>query len=253
MEERPEAEFIPLEGNSFRFECHKGLRCWTRCCRALNLHLTPYDILRLKKRLGMKSGEFLDRFTDIKMEFPNPFPRVILKMKDEKERRCPFVTDAGCSVYEDRPSACRIYPLARASTKVQGEDRVRERYYIVKESHCLGLDESQREWKVAEWVKNEGLLYYFKMNDHWMEIVTDYKNLKHVEGLKEKMRIFYIASYDMDRFRELVFDKRFLRRFQIEESVLKDMDSDEDAFLNFSTDWLLYIFYGRRSSLFKTS
>ena len=47
----------------FRFACSPGVACFNACCRDLNQSLYPYDILRLKKRLKLPSGEFLERYT----------------------------------------------------------------------------------------------------------------------------------------------------------------------------------------------
>ena len=31
------------EGSRLRFDCHPGLACFTRCCRDVNIFLSPYD------------------------------------------------------------------------------------------------------------------------------------------------------------------------------------------------------------------
>ena len=36
----------------FKFKCHKDVKCFTKCCRGINIILTPYDIIRMKNRLG---------------------------------------------------------------------------------------------------------------------------------------------------------------------------------------------------------
>ena len=41
--------------NRFKFRCHKGVDCFTKCCRGINIVLTPYDIIRLKNRLQLSS------------------------------------------------------------------------------------------------------------------------------------------------------------------------------------------------------
>jgi hypothetical protein len=45
--------------SKFRFSCHPGVPCFTNCCRNMNIILTPYDIIRLKNRLGLTSDMFL--------------------------------------------------------------------------------------------------------------------------------------------------------------------------------------------------
>ncbi len=52
-------EHQPLEANEvFRFHCHPGISCFTDCCRQLELALTPYDVLRLKRRWGLPRATF---------------------------------------------------------------------------------------------------------------------------------------------------------------------------------------------------
>ena len=42
-------------------------------------------------------------------------PVVSLRFNDSNDLACPFVTEAGCSVYPARPGSCRTYPLPGAS------------------------------------------------------------------------------------------------------------------------------------------
>ena len=41
--------------STFKFKCHPNVKCFTKCCRGINIILTPYDIVRLKNRLGLSS------------------------------------------------------------------------------------------------------------------------------------------------------------------------------------------------------
>ena len=103
------------EGQTFCFECNPDMPCFNRCCRQLTLPLTPYDVMRLCRRLGMKSDVFLDNFAKLKTFPDSGLPIVMLNMLKDPDETCPFVTPAGCHVYEDRPSACRSYPLGRGT------------------------------------------------------------------------------------------------------------------------------------------
>ena len=139
----------PILDRRFRFACHRDMSCFTRCCANLNLVLTPYDVLRLKNRLHLSSAVFLDRYADSYVDEKYGVPVVKLKMNTDEARQCPFVSPEGCVVYEDRPSACRLYPLGRAASKIHEEQPAGEYYFMVKESHCLGFNE-KREWTVQE-------------------------------------------------------------------------------------------------------
>ena len=49
--------------DTFKFACHDKISCFNQCCRDVNIFLTPYDIIRLKNRLGMTSEEVLKKYT----------------------------------------------------------------------------------------------------------------------------------------------------------------------------------------------
>lgn len=51
------------ETKVIQFQCRKGISCWNKCCSNIDITLTPYDILRLKNRLEIGSGEFLQKYT----------------------------------------------------------------------------------------------------------------------------------------------------------------------------------------------
>ena len=97
----------PLGDSRFRFGCHAGVSCFNVCCRQLEMILYPYDIIRLKKRLGISSDEFLRQYTQLGQGAHPFFPAVMMRMADNPEQTCPFLGDEGCTVYEDRPTSCR--------------------------------------------------------------------------------------------------------------------------------------------------
>ena len=76
----------PVKDGKFQFSCHKGVPCFTDCCRDLRLILTPYDIIRLKNRLGLSSKEFLDTHTVSEFDTAMGLPTVLLKMKEDEIR-----------------------------------------------------------------------------------------------------------------------------------------------------------------------
>ena len=100
---------------TFTFSCHKNVKCFTECCRMLELALTPYDVLRLRLATGLTSGQLLDEYIIIEQDQGEPFPRLYLTMVDDGRASCVFVSAQGCTVYPHRPSACRAYPLGRLS------------------------------------------------------------------------------------------------------------------------------------------
>ena len=86
--------------NRFKFKCHPGVSCFTKCCRGINIILTPYDVILLKNRLGLSSEEFLAIYTEPHSMEKTDLPVVTLKLLDDGQKCCPFVRDDGGSVYQ---------------------------------------------------------------------------------------------------------------------------------------------------------
>jgi uncharacterized protein len=237
--------FEYLEDKTFSFNCHPGLSCFTECCRDLRLALTPYDILRLKNRLGLASTDFLDQYTTIKPGEHNGFPAVLLKMEENERRTCPFVTPLGCRIYEDRPGACRIYPIGRASSRTQGQDKAREFHFVVKEEHCLGFNQTKL-WTIELWSQDQGLRPYSFFNDKWTEIITHKGSLGSAETVSQKIQMFFMACYNLDQFRRFVFESTFLRRFNIPEERINSMKTDDEELLKLALQWLKFSLFGEK-------
>jgi hypothetical protein len=147
----------------FDFHCHAGVSCFTECCRELELALTPYDVVRLRMALGQSSQEFIDEYAVIEFTAEDLSPKVYLAMVDDGRASCPFVTPTGCRVYDDRPAACRTYPLARGASLPHNHE-VQEQFVIIHEAHCLGFAEP-RSQSVMAWLQEQDLDVYNHCND----------------------------------------------------------------------------------------
>jgi Fe-S-cluster containining protein len=238
--------FKPLTVNNFHFSCHKGIACFTECCAKLRLILTPYDILRMKNRLKLTSDQFLECYTDTILDNNSRFPMVKLKMRGDQEQACPFVTNYGCSIYEDRPEACRLYPVGRASAMVDGEKDARERFFMVAESHCRGFQE-KHTWTLNDWINHEGVKEYSSMNDQWLGIITSSKSLGPKVHLPQKHQMFFMASYNLDKFRDFLFKSGFFNRFQIDPDLKEKLPNNDTTLMLFAFDWLKFSLFGEKS------
>ncbi|MFO7984223.1 MAG: YkgJ family cysteine cluster protein [Desulfatiglandaceae bacterium] len=241
-----EEQFRPLEDGVFYFGCHPGVPCFTECCARLLLILTPYDILRMKHRLGLSSDQFLNRYTDTFTKDGCRFPMVKLKMGPDPEGRCPFVTPDGCAIYEDRPGACRLYPVGRAAAVVQGQKETREKFFVVVEPHCQGFKEKTR-WTVDEWLRHEGVSEYTAMNDAWLQIISTSKSLGPEAHVQQKQQMFFMASYNLDRFRKFIFESPFLDRFEVTSTLHKAMAVDDVTLMKFGFEWLKFSLFGEKT------
>ncbi len=91
------------------FEEINCLNC-ANCCKTTSPIFYQNDIERLSKALRMRPGEFIEKY---------------LRVDDDNDHvltssPCPFLgPDNYCSVYEDRPKACREYPHTNRKKMVQ--------------------------------------------------------------------------------------------------------------------------------------
>jgi hypothetical protein len=205
--------------------------------------LTPYDILRLKEARQLSSQQFLDQYTESHIGPRSGLPIVSLSMLQEEDRRCPFVGPQGCSVYEDRPGSCRTYPLGRVTARDRNASGYQESYFLIKEPHCLGFNESTR-WTVTEWKKDQGLSIYNEMNDLIMEVLS----LKNRSGrgrlTPSEDDLFAMAFYDLDRFRDFAFEKRLWEACRLSDDVVEAIRVDDIALLRFAMDWIKTALFG---------
>lgn len=244
-EESP-AGVLPPVGDSFRFACHPEVDCFNACCRELDLVLTPYDLLRLKNRLSMEAAEFIERHTMPAAPDRSRWPLLRLAMVEGEKGECPFVRDQGCSVYEDRPSACRTYPLARAAKSGEPAGEVVEQYFKVEEEHCHGWREPT-EWTPNQWVTDQGLVPYHHFNDKWMEVLTHPQGPGHGPRGQATSRMFFLASYNLDKFIEFVATERFRKIFAVTDSRLERLKENQEDLLALAIDWMKFSFFGDKT------
>jgi uncharacterized protein len=230
------------ENSRFQFKCHPGVPCFTQCCRGIDIMLTPYDVIRMKNRMGIPSEDFLAVYTKPHLLETTDLPVITLKMMDDEQRSCPFVREDGCIIYEDRPTTCRYYPLgvATLSYKEQQKDGF---YIFINEPHCKGFDEKD-QWTVAEWRKNQGVDIHDEINELWTDLIVRKKSIpKNVRLTEKTKKMFFTASYDIDGFKRFVFESSFLTLYDIDKKILAEIRSDEIALLRFGFSWLKWLMF----------
>lgn len=233
---------------SFQFACHPGVSCFNACCADLNMPLTPYDVLRLRRELKMDSENFLEKFT-IMGQYPHSgFPLFFLKMNNSSQRECPFVSPAGCTVYANRSAACRTYPLGRA-THEDAEGKTVEQYVVVQEAHCTGFMENA-SWTSHEWLKDQGLEPYNAYNDRYMHLMA--QQIKTGRTLAPKhMGLCMLAFYQLDRFAEYIRSKNLFAQCTVPPQIQEQILEDEEARLGFAFDWIAHVLFDEHGSLVK--
>jgi Fe-S-cluster containining protein len=240
-------EYPRLSGDStFSFRCHKDVPCFNDCCGDVNIFLTPYDVIRLRKKLGITSGEFLRKYTISPFDDNLKYPVVLLQMQDNEKKTCPFVGKNGCGVYADRPWACRMYPLGLASPGENSAELDKEFFFLIKEYFCKGFGEN-KNWTVNEWMTDQGIEEYNKMGEHFKEL-TLHKYFRDGHNLPpKKIEMFFMASYDIDRFREFIFESSFFEKFDVDDATKEKIKTDDTELMKFAHKWLLFALFNKKT------
>jgi uncharacterized protein len=101
--------------HSIHSEVFSDVDCLTcaNCCKTTSPIFYQNDIERVAKSLRMKPGAFTEKY--LRVDEDKDF---VLKSSP-----CPFLDEENyCSVYEDRPKACREYPHTDRKKMVQITD-----------------------------------------------------------------------------------------------------------------------------------
>lgn len=229
-----------------QFRCHRDVGCWNACCSNIDITLTPYDILRLKHRLELSSGEFLKTYTVPYEMDQDGTPGVKLRPVDGGTA-CQFMRPEGCAVYQDRPTACRYYPVALLSMRNQEEYVDRTAYALVQEPHCLGHREPQSQ-TIDAYRQDQGVDVYDEKGRGWRQLVLKKKSAGPAIGKPPAIsnQLFFMASYDVDRLRAFISSDSFNATYDVPLEVMATLLADDEALMEFGCNFLKHALFGER-------
>lgn len=239
--------FIDTE-DKIQFLCHSGISCFNACCKDVNIFLTPYDIIRLKNALGISSQEFLDKYSISPFVKEQRIPVVLLKL-NKVDKTCFFAGKEGCEVYFDRPRACRMYPINENPHKITKESK--KPFVLIEDNFCLGHQEN-KEVSISEYLIDQGLAKYNEMLEYFNQIISHEKIIEG-NGLNEQqIGMFHMVCYNIDKFKEFVFDSTFLDRFRIDKNDIEEIKKDNIELFKFGIKWLRFSIFGEQLFSIKT-
>ncbi len=227
--------------HTFQFRCAPGISCFTQCCQDVTIALSPYDIIRLKRALNISSDEFLDKYTITLTKENRLIPLVVLKMR-EADKRCPFVTEDGCTVYEDRPWPCRMFPL---DMNDDGTFR-----FIAGSDRCLGLKQDET-WRIGDWLVDQGVPMYDQMNILFSQITGPLRAQEPDIDNPKVIKMTFMSLYNIDKFREFVFKSSFLDRFDVDSVTIEKIKRSDVELLKFAFDWVKFGILGQKTFVVK--
>ncbi|MFZ0256723.1 MAG: YkgJ family cysteine cluster protein [Gammaproteobacteria bacterium] len=237
---------LTLESN-IQFDCHPGVSCFNACCKSIDITLTPYDILRLRKHLGLTSQEFVAGFTTPYEMDHHGMPGLKLLTKPGKSE-CMFLQESGCSVYGDRPAACRYYALGSMGMRKKDDSVVEDIYFSVKEAYCRGHEEP-KTLTVRQYRHEQGVERYDEMNREWRDIIIKKRSSGPTTGTpsERSFQLFDMCSYDLDSFREFIQSPGFQSLFQVDPQDFLQLKTDDEALLQFAMAFLKQVLFGEKN------
>jgi len=229
-----------------RFRCYQGVSCFNACCRKADVMLTPYDLVRLKGNLGIGGSELLRRYT---LPFELDADKVPgVKLRTDDDGACLFLTEEGCSVYPDRPTACRYYPVAHLALRPKDSPTERHHYALIKEDLCKGHEEGRR-LSIRDYRKEQGLEIYDEMNREWFQLILKKKSAGPAVGKPPELslHLYFMACFDHERFRRFVMSDSFKQSYTLPKSSYEELANDDVALIKFGFRFLRQVLFGERS------
>ncbi len=230
-----------------KFSCHKGISCWNACCKRADLTLTPYDIIRLKKATGKDSSTVLKEHTVPFTMDADGVPG--LKLRTTDEGTCLFMHEVeGCTIYEDRPSACRYYPLGNLSMKKADQGHENQHFVLVKEDHCKGHEED-KTYNIQSFREDQKVIDFDQHNIEYFQLILKKKSMGPGVGKPPEMslQLFFMACFDQDRFRRFVLSPAFKNNYQLDEETYDKIANDDIDCMYFGFRLLRQVLFNEKT------
>lgn len=135
---------------SFTFHCTQCGKC---CIDRDDILLTPYDVFRISKELGIPPEDTVSKYGETYVGQSSHIPLVRLKPLGA-EKRCPLLKeDNKCTVHNAKPVICAMFPIGRClripTDNLHTEELSTNRIeFILSKPHCGDNSEAHtvREW-----------------------------------------------------------------------------------------------------------
>jgi hypothetical protein len=121
----------------------------------------------------------------------------------------------------------------------------RSAYAMVKEPHCLGHFEDKTQ-TIEQYRAEQGVVEYDEKARAWRQLVVKRKSAGPSIGKPSPIsnQLFFMASYDVDRFRAFVMSPSFNDTYNIPVEIMAALIADDEALLDFGMNFLRHALFG---------
>jgi Fe-S-cluster containining protein len=167
--------------------------------------LDPYDIYIFKKNMNIGFQQLLASNVELNVVDGIILPN--LKM-DAITDKCVFLDDDGrCSIYNNRPGMCRLFPLGR----YYKEGRFK---YFLQIYECENKNRSKI--KVKNWLDMENVNKHEQYINQWHYFLKDMeeRTLKGDDDISKKVNMMILDNFFVREYEDGFYDD-FERRIEI--------------------------------------
>lgn len=171
-----------------------GCQGCSSCCHHMSntIVLDPLDIYRLTRRLNKSFQELVEQQVGLRVADGIILPYLCMSEQDA----CIFLNQEGwCSIHQDRPGLCRLFPLGR----YYGEDG--DFKYILQTGECYR--ENRTKVKISKWIDVQDYAANKKYVLSWHRFLNDVQELiaRSPEGADKQidmfiLGLFFVQDYD---------------------------------------------------------
>ena len=68
----------------------------------------------------------------------------------------------------------------------------------------------------------------------------------------QKVDMYFLALYNIDRFRDFILNTTFLKRFDLEKKQIDRIKTDDEELLKFAFDWIKFSLFGEKTIKIKS-
>jgi hypothetical protein len=135
-----------------------------------------------------------------------------------------------------------MYPLGSALPPARAGVEPEPVYFRFEDDFCKGGEEST-EWTVAGYRQDQGVPEREALESGFKDIVSHPWFIGGRQLDPKRIEMFHTACYNLDTFRRFIFSSSFLKRFELEDELIKKLKTDDDALLAFAFRWLRFALF----------
>jgi len=171
--ERNSTEFFDYVKNNtmtpestFQFSCEACGNCCRK--RAEPILLTGIDILNIARAKQITTRDVIEKYTTTYIGGSSKLPLAVLKER-EYDGSCSFLRAGKCSIQNDKPIVCRMYPLGRYFDP--RDDSVN--YFMIDGGAQCGNPDTAKTWTLKEWLDAFDIKKYDDDTLVWNQVLVN--------------------------------------------------------------------------------